>query len=242
MKKVLSITILSLLFNFNTYAEKIPDEYKLKDIGSGQKKLDVNFLCVSKKDKKDKIRYSYKKYKISSDNTVLIRLAYDDEYKVFLTPISPIIKYKNLKHKNLKKNEVLVDYTILGDYQGEIWVDRIVFVDPKNKNIPYYLFQDIFTLTKEELIKFNDLYEYSWMEIDNEDFFFKKTVRKKIMKEFIKRNNDFHKIIKESFDESDSPTLDEIIQPEYKNRLTQLNSLVQMTGEPTYTTYECSKK
>ena len=62
------------------------------------------------------------------------------------------------------------------------------------------------------------------------------------MKEFIKRNNDFHKIIKKSFDESDSPTLEEIIQPEYKNRLTQLNSLVQMTGEPTYTTYECSKK
>lgn len=235
MKKFLWIIVLNLFLSVNTYAEKT-----LKDVGLGQKKLDINFLCTNDLDKTDKIKYSYKKYKLSSDNKTLLRLDYDDEDKNFFTPIRPIIKYKNLEYENIK-NDVFVDYVILGKNGGEFFFQRSVFVDLKSKEFPYKLVTHYYTLTESEFNSFKDLDDYMWVENDN--FFSNKKVRKETMIKFIKRNNEFHKTIKQSFKETVNSGLMEVVEPASDfTRITRQDDLMRMSGQPSYYIYTCVKK
>ena len=240
MKKILEIIIIFLLFINISNAETMPDEYKLKDIGTGKKKLDVNFLCTNENDDNDRVKYSYKKFSVLSENKTLLRLDYDLEENVFFDPIRPIVEYKNLKQQNLKKNEVFVDYVIWGPSEKEIWFERSVFVNPKNKKFPYLLFTEVYTLTKDEYSKFSDLIDYT-MIID-EDFFSSKTFRKEYIKKLIQMNNEFHKIIKESFSEPKNPSLNRVMQPDDEKRVTRLSKMARMVGQPSISTYECIKK
>ena len=72
MKKLLGIVVLSLLCFNNSYSEEFPDELK-SIFGFGAKKLSKNFVCKNTEDSKDKIRFSYKKFK-TSNGEIFFRL------------------------------------------------------------------------------------------------------------------------------------------------------------------------
>ena len=117
MKKLLGILVLGLLWCNTVVADKLPDELKSDLLGTGKKKLDVNYLCINTEDKKDKIKYSYTKYKTQKEN-ILLRLDYRDDYNnVFFSPIRPLIKYDNFKDQT--NFEVYLDYVLWGEFEGE---------------------------------------------------------------------------------------------------------------------------
>ena len=154
MKKIL-IVLLSLLCFNNSYSEEFPDEMK-SIFGIGAKKLSKNFVCKNMEDTKDKIRFSYKKFK-TSNGEIFFRLQYDDEEKSFYFPLSILTKYKNLKHKNLKKNEVFVGYFFYGKHENENLFLRYVFVNPKDANRPYFYIEETYILSDEEQNAYNNL-------------------------------------------------------------------------------------
>ena len=239
MKKLLGIVVLGLLWCNTVVADKLPDELKSDLLGTGKKKLDVNYLCINTEDKKDKIKYSYTKYKTQKEN-ILLRLDYRDDYNnVFFSPIRPLIKYDNFKDQT--NFEVYLDYVLWGEFEGEYIVNRNVFIPHKNRNGKYTLWNLQFTITPSEFAEFSDLYELQGLldfELALKNFSNTKNI-KKYINDLVKRNNDFHKLIIKDINEPKSISLKSLVYPDIRSRVTKIDKI--LTGVTVFG-YECKKK
>ena len=217
-------------------ADKLPNEFKSDLLGTGKKKLDVNYLCINSEDKKDKIKYSYTKYKTQKEN-ILLRLDYRDDYNnVFFSPIRPLIKYDNFKDQT--NFEVYLDYVLWGEFEGEYTVNRNVFIPHKNRNGKYTLWSLQFTITPSEFAEFRDLYELQNFpfELDLKNI----SNTKKYIKDLVKRNNDFHKLIKKDINEPKSISVKSLVYPDIRSRVTKMDKL--FGDGVTVFVYLCKKK
>ena len=245
MNKILVTIVLSLLFSGNVFAEKFPEELKHKELGIGMKKLSKNFLCKNITDNKDRIKFSYQEF-VSDDKKILFSLGYDDEFKLFYLPISILTKYKNLKGDKSRidgKNEFFVGYRLMGDFTGENWFERFIFINPKSTSLPYYFYTEVYTLSDSEQNTFDELMSKTWLESNDitEELWTSNSYQEKFLKDLTAENNKLHELISKDFKSYKNPTIKNLTEPEDTNRLDELGLMARKVGAPR-TLYQCGKK
>ena len=258
MKKIFLKSLILFFFSSYVFAESMPEEFKIKKLGIGSKKLDMNYLCKNVEDVKEKEKIGFKKYSHLGDD-ILFFVGYDDDLKLYAFPLVPVIQYKNLKNPNddFKKNEVFIYYNVypekmkLFDKDDHLF-HMHVFVNPKTPDYPFYYFNDMYTLTKKEfktVKKFADLPFIMGLSDDEYEEIYSDKKYDNFVKKLINENNQLHNIASKALGLSDPPTMLELFSPPNRaSRETDINKMINrldaVRGDRIANgiSYQCGKK